>query len=326
MKKLLLLPTFLLYFLPNVVKADEGMWLPILLKSLCESDMQSKGLKLSADDIYSINKSCLKDAIVLFGGGCTGEIVSKQGLLFTNHHCGIGQVQYHSTVENDYIKNGFWAKSQKDELQNPGLAVTFIIRMEDVTAKIKALIETNAGQSERIINEKIDAFEKEAVSGTHYVADIKAFDYGNAYYMFITETFKDVRLVGAPPQAVGEFGGDTDNWMWPRHTGDFSIFRIYADKNNEPAEYSADNIPYVPKYALTINTDGVKEGDFAMVFGFPGRTQQYLPAVAVEFIVNKSNPAKIEMRTNLAIIDIRKTIFNTQDGLRKQKVRVQKDK
>lgn len=304
MKKFILLPLIILCFSINVVKADEGMWLPILLKSLCESDMQSKGLKITAEDIYSINKSSLKDAIVLFGGGCTGEIVSNQGLLFTNHHCGIGQVQYHSSVANDYIKNGFWAKSQKDELQNPGLSVTFIVRIEDVTAKIKEIIESNIGQSQKMIIEKIDALEKNSIAGTHYEADIKAFDYGNAYYMFVTETFKDVRLVGAPPQAVGEFGGDTDNWIWPRHTGDFSIFRIYANKNNEPAEYAADNIPYVPKKSLNICTDGVKQGDFAMVYGFPGRTQQYLPAVAVEFIVNESNPAKILMRDNsLAVIN-----------------------
>lgn len=304
MKKYILLPFVLIALNINQVKADEGMWLPILLKSLCESDMQSKGMKISADDIYSINKSSLKDAIVLFGGGCTGEIVSNQGLLFTNHHCGIGQVQYHSTVENDYIKNGFWAKTKSEELQNPGLTVTFIVRIEDVTAKIKEIIEANAGQPQRSIAEKIDALEKSSVTGTHYDADIKAFDYGNAYYMFVTETFKDVRLVGAPPQAVGEFGGDIDNWMWPRHTGDFSIFRIYANKNNEPAEYSPDNVPYVPKASLNISTEGVKQGDFAMVYGFPGRTQQYLPSVAIEFIVNESDPAKIEMRDHsLAVIN-----------------------
>jgi tetratricopeptide (TPR) repeat protein len=304
MKKLILLPTFLLFISIHAVKADEGMWLPILLKSLCETDMQSKGLKLSAEDIYSVNKSSLKDAIVLFGGGCTGEIVSNQGLLFTNHHCGIGQVQFHSTLENDYIKNGFWAKTQKDELQNPGLSVTFIVRIEDVSAKVKEIIQNSAGLTQKALVEKLDELEKTFITGTHYEADIKAFDYGNAYYIFITETFKDVRLVGAPPQAVGEFGGDTDNWMWPRHTGDFSVFRIYADKENKPAEYSANNVPYVPKKFLDISTDGVKQGDFAMVYGFPGRTQQYLPAVAVEFIVNESNPAKILMRDNsLAVIN-----------------------
>ncbi|HLP10936.1 MAG TPA: S46 family peptidase, partial [Flavobacteriales bacterium] len=294
MRKFILLPFLIIVITANQAKADEGMWLPLLLKSLCEKDMQDKGLKLSADDLYSINKSSLKDAVVLFGGGCTGEVVSDQGLLFTNHHCGISQVQYHSTVENDYIKNGFWAKSQKDELANPGLTVTFIVRIEDVTARVKDIIETSPNQ--RGINEKIDALEKTAIEGTHYEAETKAFDNGNAYYLFVTETFKDVRLVGAPPQAVGEFGGDTDNWMWPRHTGDFSVFRIYAGKDNKPAEYSADNIPYKPKYSFNICTDGVKQGEFAMVYGFPGRTQQYLPAVAVDFIVNESNPAKILMR------------------------------
>ncbi|HYG52425.1 MAG TPA: S46 family peptidase, partial [Flavobacteriales bacterium] len=294
MKKIILLPFLIIVISVRPARADEGMWLPLLLKSLCEKDMQAKGLKLTADDLYNVNKSSLKDAVVLFGGGCTGEVVSDQGLLFTNHHCGISQVQYHSTVENDYIKNGFWAKTQKEELPNPGLSVTFIVRIEDVTAKVKEIIESGAPQ--RTMIEKIDALEKSAVEGTHHDAEIKAFDYGNAWYMFVTETFKDIRLVGAPPQAVGEFGGDTDNWMWPRHTGDFSVFRIYAGKDNKPAEYSADNVPYKPRYAFTISTDGVKQGDFAMVYGFPGRTQQYLPSAAVDFIMNESNPAKILMR------------------------------
>jgi tetratricopeptide (TPR) repeat protein len=294
MRKFILLPFLIIVITAKQARADEGMWLPLLLKSLCEKDMQANGLKLSADDLYSINKSSLKDAVVLFGGGCTGEVVSDQGLLFTNHHCGIGQVQYHSTVENDYIKKGFWAKTQNDELPNPGLSVTFIVRIEDVTAKVKGIIETS--QNQRTIVEQVDALEKTATDGTHYEAETKAFDNGNAWYMFVTETFKDIRLVGAPPQAVGEFGGDIDNWVWPRHTGDFSIFRIYAGKDNKPAEYSADNVPYKPKYSFTICTDGVKQGDFAMVYGFPGRTQQYLPSVAVDFIVNESNPAKILMR------------------------------
>lgn len=304
MKKIHVFTLALLWCLPMRSKADEGMWLPLLLKTLCESDMKSKGLKLSAEDLYSVNQSSLKDAVVLFGGGCTGEVVSKKGLLFTNHHCGISQVQYHSTVQNDYIKNGFWAPTMNDELPNPGLSVTFIIRIEDVTQKVKEILASNAGQSQRQLNEKLEEFEKSAVIGTHYDAEIKAFDYNNAFYLFVTETFKDIRLVGAPPQAVGEFGGDTDNWMWPRHTGDFSVFRIYAGKDNKPAEYSKENIPYVPRASLKISTDGVQEGDFAMVYGFPGRTQQYLPAVAVEFIVNESNPAKISMRDkSLSVIN-----------------------
>ena len=276
-------------------KADEGMWLPLLLKSLCESDMQARGLKLSAEDIYSINHSSLKDAVVLFGGGCTAEVVSNTGLLFTNHHCGIGQVQAHSTIENDYIKNGFWANSLSNELPNQNLSVTFIIRIEDVSSAIKEILISET-VSQKIIAEKMDELERKAVEGTGYDAEIKAFDYGNSYYMFITETFKDIRLVGAPPQALGEFGGDTDNWMWPRHTADFSIFRIYANKENKPAEYSAENIPYIPKKYLTININGVKENDFAMVYGFPGRTQQYLPSSEVEFIMNVSNPNRILMR------------------------------
>lgn len=296
MKKRILILLLQFIFLFKNVKADEGMWLPLLLKSLCESDMKAKGLKLSAEDLYSVNQSSLKDAIVLFGGGCTGEIVSDKGLLFTNHHCGIGQVQYHSSVENDYLKNGFWAKSFEEELPNPNLTVTFIVRIEDVTATIKSVLESNQPDIQKKFMEKMDELEKNAVAGTHYEAEIRAFDYGNAYYMFVTETFKDVRLVGVPPQALGEFGGDTDNWMWPRHTADFSVFRIYANKENKPAEYSKDNVPYIPKRSLQLNTDGVVENDFAMVYGFPGRTQQYLPATEVEFIIESSDPARIAMR------------------------------
>lgn len=300
----------------NPVKADEGMWLPLLLKSLCEKDMQNKGMKISAEDIYSINQSSLKDAVVLFGGGCTGEVVSDKGLLFTNHHCGIGQVQAHSSVTNDYIKNGFWAKSQAEELPNPGLSVTFIVRIDDVTNEVKAIIEKGVGLSQKEFGAMLDDLEKKAIEGTHYEADIKVFDYGNAYYLFVTETFKDVRLVGAPPQTVGEFGGDTDNWMWPRHTGDFSVFRIYAGKDNKPAAYSAENVPFVPRKSLKICTDGVKEGDFAMVYGFPGRTQQYLPSVAVEFIMNESNPAKIKMRDNA--LEVINASMNANDKVRIQ--------
>jgi hypothetical protein len=287
-------------------KADEGMWLPLFLKSLNEADMQSKGLKLSAEDIYSINKSSLKDGIVHFGGGCTGEIISDQGLLFTNHHCGYGQIQAHSTVENDLLTNGFWAKSKEEELSNPGLTATFIVRIEDVTAKVLAGITDNMTDADRDkkINEAIAAITKEAVKDTHYGAYIRPFFYGNEYYMFVTETFKDVRLVGAPPSSIGKFGGDTDNWMWPRHTGDFSIFRIYANKDNKPAEYSKDNVPYKPKYVIPISLKGAEQGDFTMVYGFPGRTTEYLSSYAVDMIMNVSDPAKVKIReTKLAIWD-----------------------
>lgn len=290
----------------NSLKADEGMWLPIFLKAMNEADMQSKGLKLSAEDIYSINKSSLKDAIVHFGGGCTAEIISDQGLMFTNHHCGYGQIQTHSTVENDLLTNGFWAKSNAEELPNPGLTATIIVRMEDVTNVVLAFVtkEMTEAEREKKINEAIAQLTKEATKDTHYGAYIRPFFYGNEYYMFVTETFKDVRLVGAPPSSIGKFGGDTDNWMWPRHTGDFSIFRIYANKDNKPAEYSKDNVPYKPKYVIPISIKGIEENDFTMVYGFPGRTTEYLSSYAVNMIMNETDPAKVKIReTRLQILD-----------------------
>ncbi|WP_299757140.1 S46 family peptidase [uncultured Pontibacter sp.] len=290
----------------TTARPDEGMWLPMLLKQLNEAQMQNKGMKLTADDIYNVNQSSLKDAIVSFGGFCTGEMISAEGLLLTNHHCGYGQVQQHSTVENDYLTEGFWAMNREQELPNPGLTATFIVRMEDVTKQILAgteAAETEAAR-ESIIQRNISKVGKEATAGTHYSAVIKPFFYGNEYYMYITETFKDVRLVGAPPSSIGKFGGDTDNWMWPRHTGDFSIFRIYAGPNNEPAEYSPDNKPYKPKHHLPISLNGIQEGDFTMVFGFPGRTNEYLTSQAVQEIYEVSNPAKINIReTKLNILD-----------------------
>lgn len=300
------------------IKADEGMWLPLLLKQLNESDMQKNGLKLSAEDIYSINKSSLKDAIVQFGGGCTAEIISDKGLMLTNHHCGYGQIQAHSTVQNDLLTNGFWAMNQSQELLNPGLTATLIIRMEDVTAKVLANISDTMSDAarEKKINEKINVLQKEAVEGSHYGAYIRPFYYGNEYYMFITETFRDIRLVGAPPSSIGKFGGDTDNWMWPRHTGDFSIFRIYANKDNEPADYSPDNIAYTPKNHLSISMKDVEKGDFTMVYGFPGRTSEYLSSYAVDMIMNESDPAKVKIReARLAIMD---TEMKSSDVIRIQ--------
>jgi hypothetical protein len=287
-------------------KADEGMWLPLLLKNLNEKDMKAKGLKLNAEDIYSVNKSSLKDAIVNFGGFCTAEVVSDKGLIFTNHHCGYSAIQSHSSVENDYLTNGFWAKSLKEELPNPSLTATFIVRIEDVTAKVLEGVTSSLSESERQIqiNRNINKIRREAVADSHYEASIRPFFYGNEYYMFITETFLDVRLVGAPPSSIGKFGGDTDNWVWPRHTGDFSVFRIYAGKDNKPAPYSKDNVPYKPKHFLPISLKGIKENDFTMIYGFPGRTQQYLNSEAVRYLIEKSNPAKIKMRaTVLGIMD-----------------------
>lgn len=318
LKKIILSFVAVQFLFASFIKADEGMWLPLFLKSLNEADMQSKGLKLSAEDIYSINKSSLKDGIVHFGGGCTGEIISDKGLLFTNHHCGYGQIQSHSTVENDLLTNGFWAKSQAEELPNPGLTATFIVRIEDVTAKVLEGVADNMPDAEREkkIADAIAAITKEATKDTHYGAYIRPFFYGNEYYMFVTETFKDVRLVGAPPSSIGKFGGDTDNWIWPRHTGDFSIFRIYANKDNKPAEYSKDNVPYTPKYVIPISLKGAEQGDFTMVYGFPGRTTEYLSSYAVDMIMNVSDPAKVKIReTKLAIWD--------KDMKESDKVRIQ---
>lgn len=287
-------------------RPDEGMWLPMLLKQLNEADMQKKGMRLSAEDIYSINKSSLKDAIVQFGGGCTGEIISNQGLLLTNHHCGYGQIQSHSSVENDYLTNGFWAMTRQQEKPNPGLTATFIVRMEDVTRQILGDIPANLPEAEREqrVQANMKKVQAQATAGTHYGAVIRPFFYGNEYYMYVTETFKDIRMVGAPPESIGKFGGDTDNWMWPRHTGDFALFRIYAGPDNKPAEYSPNNKPYTPKHHLPISLAGIQEGDFTMVFGFPGRTTEYLPSQAVREIAEISDPAKVKIRTvKLGLLD-----------------------
>ncbi len=265
------------------VRADEGMWLPSLIGERIK-DMQAKGFELSAEDIYSVNQAALKDAIVLFGRGCTGELVSGEGLLLTNHHCGYGQIQYHSSVEHDYLTNGFWAMNRSEELPNPGLTVSFLVRMEDVTARIEA------GESAQSI---ID----EAVEGGKYSASVESLYYNNTYYLFVYQVYRDVRLVGAPPSSIGKFGGDTDNWMWPRHTGDFSIFRIYANKDNQPADYSPENVPYRPKRHFAISTEGAAEGDFTFVYGFPGSTREYVTSDFVDYTLNYSNPAKIRLRT-----------------------------
>jgi hypothetical protein len=280
------------------LRAAEGMWIPALLKSLNETDMKAMGLKLSAEDIYSVNKSSLKDAIVLFGGGCTAEVISTQGLILTNHHCGFSQIQSHSSVEHDYLTDGFWAMTKAEELTNPGLTATFIVRIEDVTAKVLDGTEglDAAARAARIAS-NLQAIESatEKAEPKHQ-ADIKPFFYGNEYYMIVTKTYRDLRLVGAPPGGVGKFGGDTDNWMWPRHTGDFSIFRIYAGADNEPADYAAGNKPFVPAHSLPVSLKGTKPGDFTMVYGFPGQTQQYLHSSAVKFVVEEMNPRAIAMR------------------------------
>ncbi len=297
MKKYFLL--FIVLFSSGVkCLADEGMWLPQLLQTLNEKDMKKMGMKISASDIYNISKASLKDAIVSFGGFCTAEVISDKGLLLTNHHCGFDAVQNHSSIENNYIRDGFWAYNNGQELTNPGLYATFIISIDDVTAIALKGVTVSMSEKDRLglIGKNIDDFKKTVKKESYQDIIIKPFFEGNKYYLFITETYNDVRLVGAPPSSIGNFGKDTDNWMWPRHTGDFSMFRIYADKNNRPAKYSPDNVPYKPKRALNISLDGVKEGDFTMVFGFPGRTTEYLHSSAVEQIMNVSDPAKVGIR------------------------------
>ncbi|PHQ57363.1 MAG: serine protease [Lutibacter sp.] len=277
-----------------------GMWIPSLLEGVNEREMQMLGSKLTAKDIYDVNNSSLKDAIAHFGGGCTSEIISPNGLLLTNHHCGFGKIQEHSTVEHDYLKDGFWAMSYAEELPNKNLSATFIKRIDDVTTQIfdRVTDDMDEASKMKLINQNIQKVTKSAQKEEWQDANVKSFYKGNQYLLFVTEKYTDVRLVGAPPSSIGKFGADTDNWMWPRHTGDFSMFRIYADANNRPADYSKNNVPYKPKHYLPISLDGVEENDFTLVFGFPGRTNEYLPAVGVDQIVNVLNPAKIEVREN----------------------------
>ncbi|MBE0641752.1 MAG: S46 family peptidase [Bacteroidales bacterium] len=280
------------------VMAGEGMWIPSLLKQLNEAEMKSLGFRLSAEDIYSINQSSMKDAVVLFGRGCTGEIVSAEGLLLTNHHCGLGQIQQHSSVEHDYLTHGFWAMNRGEELPSPGLSVTLLKRMEDVTQRILENVSPEMTEADRkhIIGENIKSVVEEATRDSHYEAEVRPFYYGNTWYLFVTEVFRDIRLVGAPPSAIGKFGGDTDNWMWPRHTGDFSVFRIYASQENKPATYSKENVPYQPEHHFPVSLAGYKEGDFTLVFGYPGSTEQFITSDAVKLTTEVHNPIAIEAR------------------------------
>ena len=292
------LKLFLLLFVINVSAQQGGMWVPSLLGGMNEAEMKKLGMKISAADIYDANKPGIKDAVPQFNGGCTAEMISPKGLLLTNHHCGFEQIQSHSSLDHDYITDGFWAMKMEDELPNPGVVVTFIVKIEDVTSKVLegvATIQAEADKQKKIqenITSVTATFPKESWQENR----IRTFFDGNQYLLFVTETFKDIRLVGAPPSSIGKFGSDTDNWVWPRHTGDFSMFRIYAGKDNRPAEYSKDNVPYVPKHYFPVSIKGVKEGDFTMVMGYPGRTTEYLPAVAVEQIMNDLDPARIAVR------------------------------
>ena len=295
--KILTILAIVLTAMPVAVRADEGMWIPMLL-GRNEAAMQKAGMHISAQDIYDINNASLKDAVLLFGGGCTGEFVSNEGLVLTNHHCGYSYIVRHSTVEHDYLTNGFWAMSRQEEIPCPGLTVTRLVRMEDVTALVLESVTDDTPEQERetIIENNIRIITEEAVKGTHYKAVVKPFYYGNQYFMYINEVFTDVRLVGAPPSNIGKFGGDTDNWMWPRHTGDFSMFRVYVNKDNEPADYSKDNVPYVPMKHLEISLKGVEEGDFTFVFGYPGTTRRYVTHDHVDLAANQVNPICIALR------------------------------
>ncbi|MFN7676700.1 S46 family peptidase [Flavobacterium sp.] len=292
------LKLLLLFIFVQVNAQQGGMWIPSLLNGMNESEMKKLGMKISAEDIYSINHSSMKDAVPQFDGGCTAEVISDKGLILTNHHCGFDNIQSHSTVEHDYLTNGFWAYKMEEELPNKDLYVTFIIRIEDVTSKVLegTTTLTSEAEKQKKIQENISILNKTLPKETWQENSIRPFFDGNQYLLFVIENYEDVRLVGAPPSSIGKFGSDTDNWVWPRHTGDFSLFRIYADKNNRPAKYSKDNVPYKPKHFFPLSIKGIKENDFTMVMGFPGRTQEYLPAVAVEQIVNTLNPAKIEVR------------------------------
>jgi hypothetical protein len=293
-------------FFSQIACATEGMWIPSVLSAVYD-DMKAAGLQLSEEDLYSVNNSSLKDAIVLFNGGCTGEIVSDNGLLFTNHHCGFDYIQFHSSLQNDYLKNGFWAMNRDQELICDGLSVVFIVRMDDVTAQMREGIKSGM----TMIEAEVVLTKNKAALEAAYLKDnpglgvqIRAFNYGNQYFASLTKAYNDVRLVGAPPSEIGKFGGDTDNWVWPRHTGDFSVFRIYADKNNEPAKYSKDNVPFKPAHFLPVNISGVKEGEYSMVYGFPGRTDHLLTSYAVDFVMNESNPMRIDFRDqSIAVLE-----------------------
>ena len=298
MRKLFIKSSLLLslFAFSNAFGQGGGMWIPTELN---EKEMKEMGLKISAKDIFSNGDKSINNAVAHFGGGCTSEVISPQGLLLTNHHCGYGQIQQHSSLENDYLKDGFWAKDMKGELPNEGLTATFIVDIIDVSDIILKGVNDNTPEDQRteIVKKNIDALTKSTKVLDYQSTFVRPFYKGNKYYQFVTETFRDVRLVGAPPSSIGKYGSDTDNWVWPRHTGDFALFRIYADKNNKPADYSPDNVPYKPKHFLPMNAAGVKPGDFTFVYGFPGTTDEYLPATSLEQIQDVINPTRIGART-----------------------------
>jgi len=318
MKKLFTILLILLLSFSFKAKADEGMWLLPLLEKLNMGKMTELGLKLSAEDIYSINKVCLKDAVVIFGGGCTAEIVSSQGLVLTNHHCGYGSIQAHSSVDHDYLRDGFWAKTKEEELPNPNLSVTFLIRVEDVTGQVLANVKQGMSETDRTaaINDARQVIEKKAAEGNNYRAQVSSFYGGNYFYLLIYERYNDIRLVGAPPSSIGKFGFDTDNWEWPRHTGDFSVFRVYSGPDGKPAPYSKDNIPLKPKRYLTVSLKDRNIGDFAMILGYPGRTNRYMTSYEVNEQLQIVHPDRIKIR------GIKQEIW-MKDMMADQKVNIQ---
>jgi len=299
MRRIILSFVLLISLFFGRIYAHEGMWIPLFLGEINEAQMKEMGMNITAEDIYSINHASLKDAIAIFGRGCTSEVISEDGLLLTNHHCGYRSIQQHSSIDHDYLTDGFWAMSREEELPNPGLTATFLVEMREVTEEVLKGVLEGMDEKKRaeLVAENLKKLKAENSMDNGIDVKIKPFFAGNRYFMFLYEVFKDVRLVGAPPSNIGKFGGDTDNWMWPRHTGDFSIFRIYANKDNKPAKYSKDNVPYQPKKHLTISLQGVEKGDFTFVYGYPGRTQEYLISDAVELITQKENPIKIDLRT-----------------------------
>ncbi|MFC2114238.1 S46 family peptidase [Bacteroidota bacterium] len=309
---------FSISFASPIPMPDEGMWLPIFIERLNYEDMQKLGLKLTPEEIYSVNHSSLKDAIVIFGGGCTGEMISPEGLLLTNHHCGYGNIQSHSTTEHDYLKDGFWARTKEEELSNPGLSVKFLVRMEDVTEIVLANVNLGMSEVERsgLIKEACDKIEQEAKGETHLITNVKSFFGGNEYYLLVYEEYKDVRFVGAPPSSIGKFGADTDNWMWPRHTGDFSLFRVYTAPDGTPAPYSKDNVPLKPKHFLPISVKGLEKGDFAMILGNPGSTQRYLTSYGIKTALELKNPSVVKIRTEK--LNIMREDMETSDAIRIQ--------
>ena len=302
----------------NAPTPDEGMWLPMFVERLNYTDMQAKGLKLTAKELYDINNSSLKDAIVSLGFFCTAEVVSNEGLMFTNHHCGYDAVQKLSSVKDDYLKDGFWSKNKESELPCEGLSASFLVKMEDVTQKILSELNPTMNEVERYqkINEVAEKLEKEASDGDKYDVAVKSFFNGNEFYLFVYETFKDIRLVGVPPSSIGKFGFDTDNWMWPRHTGDFCIFRIYSSKDNKPAPYSKDNVPYTPKHFLPISLKGVKKDDYSMIMGYPGSTDRFMTSHGVKQTLEQNNPAVIKIRGKK--LDILKEDMLSNDTVRIQ--------